>query len=427
MKMRYWFLCAFLLRLALSVGPYHPDLGNHLDWGLKIWDLGPKNFYQNQFWAVSWANQPPGTIYLFGLMGVIYRGVTSVFWWLNLNIGLFPSNLIPWAEIHLYPALVKLPFILADLGIAFFAGKIATKLFNNKVGKLVTLVALFNPVFWYVSAIWGQTDSLINFLCILSIYLFMIKKPLWGLIVFLSSFYFKVSLLIMLPLFLMYIFTLKVNHIKTLMVFLATIGFFVLFSHPFVKGNPVAWLYHLYLDRVISHQGNMLTANAFNLWALFYGIDFTRTDLIKVLFLNLKQWGMLLFCLSYLGVLIVMVKSKFSAFSFVSSSIIITFSSFLLMTNMHERYLFPAVTLLTAICFLNKRLIISYLLICIIWLLNLYHLWFYPRIDRLVNFYNPTTINILSLFNFIIFFYLTISLIKLCKLNKLDKLDQSNK
>lgn len=419
---RYWFFFAFLFRLILSFGSYHPDLGNHLDWGLKIWDLGPKNFYENQFWAVSWANQPPGTIYLFGLMGAVYRGVMSIFWWLNLKVGLFPSNLIPWAEIHLYPVLVKLPFILADLGLAYFTGKIAATLFNTKTGKYVTLVALFNPVFWYVSAVWGQTDSLINFLCILSIYLFITKRPLWGITVFLSSFYFKVSLLILLPVFLAYTFVKTANKLKFFSVLLVVSVLFVLFSTPFIRGsNPALWLYHLYLDRIIGHQGNMLTANCFNIWALFYGIDFTRTDLIKVLFLNLKQWGMLLFGFSYLGALIMLFKSKFSALSFISSLIIVAFSSFLLMTNMHERYLFPAVSLLTIVFLINTRLTFVYLLICIIWLLNLYHLWFYPRIDWLINLYSPVSIKILSLFIIVLFIYCVVIMVKLIKLDQSKK------
>ena len=33
------------------------DLGNHLDWGAKFWEIGPARFYEYQFWQVSWPNQ----------------------------------------------------------------------------------------------------------------------------------------------------------------------------------------------------------------------------------------------------------------------------------------------------------------------------------------------------------------------------------
>jgi len=66
--------------------------------------------------------------------------------------------------------------------------------------------------------------------------------------------------------------------------------------------------------------------------------------------------------------------------------VLIALSSFMFLTNMHERYLYPAFPYLSI---LVGEGIISfgwYFVISFIHLLNLYNLWFYPRINFLINF-----------------------------------------
>ena len=82
---------AFLIRLFLIFTRAHPDIGNHVDWGIKFWQYGPKNFYEQIFWGVSWPNQPVGSILLFAVMAKIYQFFFGVFWHLNLKIAIFPS------------------------------------------------------------------------------------------------------------------------------------------------------------------------------------------------------------------------------------------------------------------------------------------------------------------------------------------------
>lgn len=411
---------ALLLRIILSFGPYHPDLGNHLDWGIKFWQLGPINFYENQFWQVSWANQPPGTIYLFALIRKIYEVVFGLFWWINLKISLFPSNIIPFLQDKLYVSLIKLPSVLADLGIAVLIFNFVKKLKSERTAKVASIIFLFNPASWYNSAVWGQTDSIVNFFGLAAIYLFWQKKPLGAVFVYFLSLYFKASLLIFLPVVL--ILLLKSQEIwwKKILVIIGSPILLAYLSFPFVRwAGPLPWLYHLYRDRVFGHQGNMLTANAFNLWALIFGIDFTRNDLSLFLGLNLKLWGQILFGLCLLPVLAALLLKKTEVKITLWSLIIISLTSFIFLTNMHERYLYPVFPFLTILMFITPGLIFFYVLLSLIFLLNLYHLWYVPDFFQLRLVYCPLTIKIFSLVNLLLALWLFFCYLRFLRLKKI--------
>ena len=380
-------LLALLVRIIFIFGPYHPDLGNHLDWGNRFWQYGPKSFYSESIWSVSWPNQPPGTMYLWALASLVNKLIFNFAWYLNLKIPVFPSTLIPFLQNHLHPALVKIPSVLAEVGIGWIIYSLI-KLFSNQEKKALfgASLFLFNPVTIYNSAIWGQTDGLINFFSLLALFLFFKRKYFWAILSFMLSIYIKLSLIIFLPLFLLLFLREKIRLIKVVAYFLIAIFCLVIISLPFVQGNAFNWLKNLYITRVFGGQGNMLTANAFNLWAIIFGIDFSRPDLGTFFGVTYKYWGIFLFGISYLLTLYGLFKKKFENQTFLLSFVLIALSSFMFLTNMHERYLYPAFPYLSI---LVGEGIISfgwYFVISFIHLLNLYNLWFYPRINFLINF-----------------------------------------
>jgi Gpi18-like mannosyltransferase len=416
-------ILAFLIRAIFLFGGYHPDVGNHIDWGMKFWEYGPKKFYEQSFWGVSWPNQPPGTIYLWALIAKIKDFIWSFFWWLNVNIPLFPSNLLPFFETKLHPFLVKLPSIFSELGIGWLVYLIVRKLKNEKIAILSSVIFLFNPITFYNSAIWGQTDGLINFLGVLAIYLFLEKKSIWGVFSFFASLYFKTSLIIFSPIILALFFKQKVQLIKVLISVLTIFLAFSIISLPFVvHNNAFKWLYDLYLVRVFGHQGNMLTANAFNLWALLFGIDFSRTDQGHFLLFSFRQWGQFLFLLFNFPVFLVLVLRKVRWEIVFMGLVLIAFSAFLFLTNMHERYLYPLFPFLVILLGFYPNLIWSFIVLSIIHFLNLYNLWFYPKIGFLIgvlSWQNAVLVRILSFFLLIVYAYFFFFFLKLLKSDKI--------
>ena len=160
-------ILALILRIVLVIiSGYHPDILNHVDWGIRFLSLGPKKFYENIFWGVSWPNQPLATMLLFAFSAVSKNIIFGFIELLNQTFSFFPSFIIPFIESNINVWMVKLPFIFADIGLAFLIYKIVNK-FRPSVAKLAALFFLFNPIVIYNSTIWGQTDSLINLLAVL--------------------------------------------------------------------------------------------------------------------------------------------------------------------------------------------------------------------------------------------------------------------
>jgi len=398
-------LFALLIRLLFIFGRYHPDLGNHLDWGVKFWEYGPKRFYEQTIWGVSWPNQPPGTIYLWGLAAKLKEIIFGFFWWLNLNLKIFPSFIIPFFELRLHTALVKIPSVLAELGIGWLIYLIVKKLKNKKTAEKAGLIFLFNPITIYNSAIWGQTDGLVNFFGLLAIYFFFEKKPILAMFSFLLSFYIKGSLLIFFPVVIWFLIKDKYS-LKTLLLSLfIPVMLIFLITLPFVSHNPVwKWIYDLYQVRVFGHQGNMLSGNAFNLWALIFGVDLSKTDNQKWLFFDFRSWGKTLFILAILPSLLNLFFSKTKNEKVFFSLAVISFAAFLFLTNMHERYLYPVFPYLAILVGFQAVPLWFYLVISCIHLLNLYNLWFYPEIPVLREFLSYQTYLPGRLMSFILIF-----------------------
>jgi len=115
--------------LAFVVAPgqgFATDMGQFWAWAQALAAAGPGSFYT----TVSSANYPPGYLYVLWALGIVGD-----------------------------PALLKLPAILADLGIAAVAYALAARWRGDRAGLVAAALFLFLPVSWYDSALWGQVDA----------------------------------------------------------------------------------------------------------------------------------------------------------------------------------------------------------------------------------------------------------------------------
>lgn len=382
-------LVALAFRLVISFFGYHNDLLNHTDWGIRFWQYGPAKFYSANVWSFTWPNQPPGSIYMFAGTRKLYEGIFGLFSYLHFQLHIFPGSILLYLEKNLYSVMVKLPSVLADLGIAWLIYKVVYELTKkNKLSVVAMAVWLFNPVSWYNSAVWGQSDAVINFLAFLAFYLLVRKKLLWAVFLFASSLYIKASLLIFGPVFL--VAALRQNYsisswIKSVLVTLLAIGIFTL---PFAGGEPFSWLFNLYVDKIFVDQLHSITANAFNLWGAIKGISATPElfpDSAHFLGLTYQIWGFILFAIFYIPSLWIVYKKQ-SMESVVWSCAVAAFASFMLLTNMHERYLYPLFPYFTVLLIANMNLVFNYIAVSLIHFLNLYNFWWFPSIPGLKDF-----------------------------------------
>jgi len=379
-----------------------------MDWGQRFWDYGASGFYSANVWNYTWPNQPPGTIYLFAATYKLYKAVFSFFWWMNIKIPLFPSNLMLFFESNLYPALTHLPAILADLGIAYLIYSFFKKQKMEKAGIFGSIAFLVNPVIWYNSSVWGQTDSVINFLALFAFILLLERKLIWATLALALSFYIKASLFIFAPIFLIIALRQRYGFWKIFSAVFVSVGLIVLFTMPFSPGAPVSWLISIYQQKVFTQQLQIITANAFNLWAAVAGIHERPHTLLLGPF-SYKTWGLLLFGLSYIPAAWSIYRKQDWKSVFWSLAVV-SFASFSLLTNMHERYLYPLFPVLSLLTAGNLSLMPLLASVSVISLVNLYNFWWVPRINFLIDFLSawdrlvPRVLGLTVTFIFLLFY-----------------------
>ena len=412
-------LLALLIRIIFVViSGFHPDILNHTDWGIRFLSLGPKKFYENIFWSISWPNQPLGSILLFAFMAIIKNWLFGFILFLNNAISIFPSLIVPILESKLHIWLVKLPFVLSDIGIGFLIYKIVHQI-NPQKAVFASCLFLFNPVLIYNSTNWGQTDSLINLLAILGLYLIFKKKYFLGIFIFLSTFLLKLSLIIYLPIFGLLLLKRITDWKKFILPIVSFFIFLFIIALPFkLDGfSSFQWLWYMYTNRVLTRQGSMLNGNAFNLWAIIFSIDLSKSEFAQFIGLSYQFIGRILYIIFLIPVWFKFLKNKLTLSNLFSALFLSAFGCFIFLTNMHERYLYPIFPLISILFVLSKSIINlkQIIIISLIHFLNLYNLWFYPSIPLLKNILigsNFIFCRLLSLILIIIYFNYLVKYLK---------------
>ncbi len=116
------------------------DLNLFTSWATTLARVGPGGFYA----AAGSANYPPGYMYVLWLVGIAGNAAAGI-------LGASVDQVVG--------LLLKLPAIGADIaigGLLWWAGR---RWFGGRAGLLAAALYLFIPVTWYDSALWGQVDA----------------------------------------------------------------------------------------------------------------------------------------------------------------------------------------------------------------------------------------------------------------------------
>jgi len=367
----FLFLIGFLIRMVFISNPgFEADISFWKSWGLAPYDFGViKGLPLTNF------NYPTPFAYFLWAMTSLYSLFAN------------PHNFNQfWSNINLpYLTVIKLPAILADLGIAaillWFPSFVSSlgsnrrfsppsffKIFGNyqekqvwdedqRWGVLLASLYLFSPLSIFDSAWWGQVDSLGVFLFLVSVVFILQKKPFISGLIYMLALMTKLQNMIYGPLYALFV--LQIIGWNGLVAFLggSAVAFFGL-NIEFLKAGV--------MDRVIySLTGNYdyfpyLSLQSYNLWWIVAGgHGMALSDkMLTIGIVKAKTVGLVLFSFGYLIAILHLIKEQ--AFrsdtnedgvsplsisnlkSFFTSLVIVVSAFFFLQTESHDRYLFPA-------------------------------------------------------------------------------------
>jgi len=344
-------ILAFLARSILSmfVKGHSTDIACFMAWANMLAENGPAAFYNSGLFA----DYPPGYMYVLWLMGSIAKA----------------TGFIYGSAGHVL--LIKMPAILADLLAAYAVYRIACRYTEKgENGASLPLLAAafvaFNPVMAFVSGGWGQIDQVLSVLLLAVILLFIEKKVILAGLVYGAAIIVKPQALMAGPLLATAYFAYiadegwKKGLLRTVAAVAAAVGAIFLLALPFkgVQENPL-WFVEKLLGTATSYP--FASIEAFNFFA-FFGGNWADAEDTFFLF-SYKTWGTVLICLSVLFSAFLYLKGRKREKHALSLSLAwLLIALFMLGHYMHERYLFPALLLLTVAfaVYRDRRLFVSF-------------------------------------------------------------------
>jgi Gpi18-like mannosyltransferase len=341
-----WIQVAVLVFLGVCIRLiFVPYPGHVVDMNASAgWSLKAAGAPWNMVYEATDANYPPASMIFFEAVGRIYAA------WAPAGDG----------DYHLLKDLVKLPNILFDaLGIVVVYA-LARRFAPHLPALGAAALFAFNPAIIYDSALWGQNDTIttVSALAALMFTVWDRRALAWICIAF--AVLAKPPVVVLVPLLAIEPFTTgdpaeRVRRLRGAgigIVIAAVLGY-ALTASFYTQTEPLAVIGRL-IDwyRIGSALYPYTSANAFNLWAFLP--QFFLSDTTRVLFVTLKGLGNAAFVI-LAGALYWHYFRTRTRESLIETAYLLMLGFFLVLTEMHERYLIYALTIVPALAVVNRR------------------------------------------------------------------------
>ncbi|HEY6325029.1 MAG TPA: phospholipid carrier-dependent glycosyltransferase [Candidatus Cybelea sp.] len=331
-------LAGFIIRLVfVNSEGFKTDISTYSAWAIALAQHGFASFYS----SIGFADYPPGYFYILAAVGR--------FWQL-----FFAAHDHSYAVLRV---LVKLPAILADLCAGGLLYAVVRRFAGVGLALGAAALYLLNPATIYVSAQWGQVDSISGALALLAIYALLRSddepaggrgQMLWIVLAWLAFAYsllIKPQAAVLLPLMVAFAFVgghrRRERLVASAVGLVAALLLAVLLAEPFHPSNPIAafaWLYERYAYGATVYSYN--SVNAFNLWAVRGTMWLPDSQYIFVL--PQWLWGVVL-VIAALALVTWRYVQERTPRALLEGCAVATIAFFVLATRMHERYLFNGV------------------------------------------------------------------------------------
>ncbi|MBE1441697.1 glycosyltransferase family 39 protein [Paenibacillus sp. OAS669] len=315
------------LVIAWNVYGYDADVNTFKAWADHAASAGLMRFYTTDMFV----DYPPGYIYVLYIIGVI-RSALHISW---------DSS---WALL-----LLKSPAMLTDLLTSYLIFRWGSRHAGGAAALGAAVLYLLNPAIIVNSAGWGQVDSFFMLWMLL-----FIEAVLGGRLRQASAYYavallIKPQALLFAPLLLL-VFIRRGSWKSFLASFASGLAVFSLLAAPFLLLKGPLWIFSLYFGTLSSYPYASL--NAYNIMTLLGGNFAPITD--QALFLTFQSWSVILMaCVLLYTVYLYLKSSKDEKQLAIIAGILMT-GTFVVLTKMHERYLYYAL-LFILLGFLHLR------------------------------------------------------------------------
>jgi Gpi18-like mannosyltransferase len=360
------FSLAFLVRILIAPHfGFSIDLNFFRTWTRELHEVGPHRFYSTDHLA----DYPPGYLYVLWLIG---------------SISATPGYL-----------LLKLPAILADLGLAWIAGTFAQRLAPGSLAQrvpvraVVAAAVLFNPAIFALSAGWGQVDSVPAFLVLSSLLLLFtgpqsLQRELAAFLLFGIAFSTKPQTCLVFPvmayaLYRRYLYRRPRPELIDGVLSIALMG--ALAVGVWVAAGLSFGLSPVDLVRFYRHSAAVqpvTSANAFNFWGAiaFWRHDTSGAGVLRIAGVPAIYLGVLVFAAATVWLIWQLHRAIERGIDrarvLIVGAAVESLLGYTFLTRMHERYLFLTLACLAPMLFV-KRLRLIYAALSGLFLLDLWY------------------------------------------------------
>jgi len=383
-------LVAFLVRLAFfwNQGYAGVDTQDFMSWFQTAATHGLRVFYD-----VTWSDYPPFNVYFFWIFGLLAQ-----------RLSLFGSILFTYV--------MKLPANIFDMGTALLIFFFVRPRLSFKKSILAMGLYAFNPAVIFDAAVWGQFDAIYAFFLLLSLMLVFKSKPKLAVVAFMLGVLTKPQSIAFAPLFLFLIWrkTDWKGFLASIAVALGTV-FAVILPFQWTNNNPVSFLTKIYIGAYSTYNYNSI--NAFNFWA-FGGMWVKETLATFVI-------GWAAFATVAAFALYVAHKRLDSDKELVAvfAAFVLFFAFFMLPTRIHERYLFPAFSMLALLFPFVKKIRSLYAVLTATCLVNQAYVlyWLNKAFPYAADLSGDLVVFAISLINSLAFLYVLILMFRELRAN----------
>ena len=426
------FAVALLVRLLfIGADGFKGDVGTFESWSLTLADHPIRDFYT----TTGFADYPPGYFFVLWAIGHVYRAIVHV----------DPSY-------SLLKIFVKLPAIVMDIVDAGLVFVIVRRFASSAWAFAAAALLAFNPALIFISAYWGQVDSVAAGFTLVSLALVLESERRTGRaaglalvaawLVLAYSILIKPPSIVLAPIYIAFVYASSEASVRITRALATVAGVAGAFALAYVAAlafhagwNPIAqfaWLYERY--HYASNVYPYNSVNAFNLYVMA-GHSFWQPDSTivpnwtiggHVVGLPQYEWGVGLLVAAILLVVSRLVQRR-DAVAVLEAAAIVSLGYFVLSTRMHERYIFNGLLLAVPLVWYRRRYLFAVGILTVTLFANLAYSLDYlyvmdaktPNVDaaNLMPFLSRTC----SLLNVGTFFYLGYAFLGATKLDAFDR------